>query len=240
MAKDAQGIGSLLSERKSALNSRGSLFHAPRALRWCQEPACFGDLTGAITEGAIMRATRISLSWCPAWVISTSFILLMTLTLPAHAASISRFVGTYTGSASVVSADGSKPHRNMNVIISESKKNFTVEWTSTTVKSDGRVKEKSYSINFTPSDRDGIYAAAMEQNLFGKSVQLDPMKGEPYVWGRIAGDTLSVFSLFVNEGGGYEMQQYDRTLADGGLQLDFTLSRNGEELRSVSAFLKRQ
>jgi hypothetical protein len=187
-----------------------------------------------------MKVVQNSLFWCPGRVISAIVVLLMLLTLPAHASPISRFVGEYTGSASLVSTDGSKPHRNMNVVISESKKEFTVQWTSTTIKPDGRVKEKSYSINFTPSDRDGIYAAAMEQNLFGQSVQLDPMKGEPYVWGRISGDTLSVFSLFVNEEGGYEMQQYDRTLADGGLQLDFSLSSNGEELRSVSAFLERQ
>ncbi|PCH68323.1 MAG: hypothetical protein COC12_10230 [Rhodobacteraceae bacterium] len=187
-----------------------------------------------------MRIPRIFLPFCPAKVFSAVVIILMLLILPAHAAPISKFVGEYTGSASVVSADGSQPHRNMNVTITENKKGFTVKWTSTTIKSDGRVKEKSYSITFTPSDRDGIFAAAMEQNLFGKSVQLDPMKGEPYVWGRIAGDTLTVFSLFVNDEGGYEMQQYDRTLADGGLQLEFSLSRNGEELRSVSAFLERQ
>lgn len=187
-----------------------------------------------------MRIPRISLPFCPARVITAVVIVLMLLTLPAHAASISKFVGEYTGTARVVSADGTRPHRNMNVVIKENKKGFTVQWTSTTIKPDGRVKEKSYSINFTPSDREGIYAAAMEQNLFGQSVQLDPMKGEPYVWGRISGDTLSVFSLFVDDTGGYEMQQYDRTLAEGGLQLEFSLSRNGEVLRTVSAFLKRK
>jgi hypothetical protein len=71
-------------------------------------------------------------------------------------------------------------------------------------------------------------------------VQLDPMKGEPYVWGRIDGDTLSVYSLFVAEDGGYEIQQFDRTLTTGGLMLDYQSVRNGQINRTVTTFLERQ
>ena len=51
--------------------------------------------------------------------------------------------------------------------------------------------------------------------------------------------TLTVFSLYVAENGDYLMQQYDRTLADGGLELDFSLHRNGMPSRKVSSFLTR-
>jgi hypothetical protein len=80
----------------------------------------------------------------------------------------------------------------------------------------------------------------MRRNVFGHDVQLDPMKGEPFVWARIEGDTLSVYSLFVTETGGYEIQQFDRTLADGGLSLDFQVVINGKIQRTVSTFLERQ
>lgn len=153
---------------------------------------------------------------------------------------IAPFVGDYVGSAEVISADGERIPRDMSVSIRANKKGFTVEWTSTTRKPDGRLKSKSYSIDFLPTEREGIYSAAMRQNVFGHAVQLDPMKGEPFVWGRIRGDTLTVFSLFVDKNGDYEIQQFDRTLAEGGLMLKFTDSRNGEEQRSVETFLKRQ
>ncbi len=166
-----------------------------------------------------------------------SFALLAT---QLTAAEISDFVGVYSGSAEMVSADGKTSPRDMSVAISETKKGFEVSWTTTIYRANGRVKESSYDIDFVPSDRDGIYAAAMQTNVFGHSVQLDPMKGEPYVWGRIIGDTMTVYSLFVNDDGGYELQQYDRTLADGGLQLEFSRVRNGEVQRSVSTFLKRE
>lgn len=176
----------------------------------------------------------------PVKALAAGVAFLLMFALSAHAGNITAFVGTYSGSAEVVVADGNHARRDMSVEIDETGDGFRVHWTSTTIKPNGRTKEKSYAIDFVPSVRDGIYSAAMERNLFGHTVQLDPMKGEPFVWGRIVGDTLTVFSLFVDDDGGYEMQQYDRTLADGGLQLEFSFLRNGEQLRSVSTFLKRQ
>lgn len=158
----------------------------------------------------------------------------------AAQADVSRFFGSYVGSAEVVSVDGSTHQRDMSVRIEEVKGGFRVNWTSTSYRGDGSFKEKSYSIDFLPSDRAGVYASAMKRNVFGHDVQLDPMRGEPYVWSRIEGDTLSVYSMYVTDSGGYEIQQFDRTLAEGGLILDFKNVRNGAILRTVSTFLRKQ
>jgi hypothetical protein len=53
-------------------------------------------------------------------------------------------------------------------------------------------------------------------------------------------DTLTVFSLFINEAGDYEMQEYHRTLAEGGLALEFRRFQNGEKVRAVETFLARE
>lgn len=163
--------------------------------------------------------------------------LLFVLTAQAGLADVSSFVGKYSGSADIVSVDGNTSKRDMSVEISMTDDGFNVSWTSTTHKSDGRIKEKSYSIDFLPSDRSNVFAAAQKKNVFGHSVQLDPMKGEPFVWARVIDDTMTVYSLFVNDDGGYEMQQFDRTLTDGGLHLDFMRVRNGVQQRSVSTLL---
>lgn len=168
-------------------------------------------------------------------------LVLMCSVSPARSSDlIAPFVGEYTGSAEVVSADGRRTPRDMSVKISASKKGFTVEWTSTTHRPDGSFKSKSYAIDFLPTERNGLFSAGMRRNVFGHAVQLDPMKGEPFVWGRIHGDTMTMFSLFVDENGDYEIQQFDRTLAAGGLDLKFIVTRNGVEQRSVETFLKRQ
>lgn len=159
----------------------------------------------------------------------------------AHAdAAPEEFFGDFKGSAELVKADGSTENRDMSVSIGGTKDGFSVKWVSTSYKPDGRVKEKSYSIDFIPSVRPRIYSAAMTRNVFGHAVPLDPMNGEPFVWGRIIDDTLTVFSLFLNENGDYDLQQFDRTIAEGGLLLEFSSFRDGTLQRSVSTLLERQ
>ncbi|MFK7870922.1 MAG: hypothetical protein AB8B58_16995 [Roseobacter sp.] len=174
--------------------------------------------------------------------VALGIVLTMVFALTASLAQadISRFVGTYVGSAAVTLEDGSKQPRDMNVEIKQTKEGFIVQWSSTSIRSDGSRKEKSYSVEFVPSDRGEVFAAAMKRNVFGHSVQLDPMKGEPYVWGRIHDDTLTVYSLFVAEDGGYEIQQFDRTLATGGLTLAYQSVRNGQINRTVTTFLEAE
>jgi hypothetical protein len=175
------------------------------------------------------------------WLAGALGLILALAVMTGDArADISDFVGTYTGSAEVTSQDGTVLPRDMSVEISATRDGFEVQWTSVTLRSDGRRSEKSYAIDFVPSDRDAVYAAAMRRNVFGHEVQLDPMKGEPYVWSRIEGETLTVYSLFVDEEGGYSLQQYDRTLSEGGLDLRFQVIRDGEILRAVETFLIRQ
>ncbi|GAA6157915.1 MULTISPECIES: hypothetical protein [Ruegeria] len=176
-------------------------------------------------------------------MLTFSVVALVCVTLssqPVLADEIAPFVGDYVGSANMVDADGGEVPRDMSVSIHELKDGFNVSWKTTTYKADGRIKEQSFSIDFKESERTDVFSAAMRRNVFGHEVPLDPMQGEPFVWGRIDGQTMTVFSLFIDENGGYELQQYDRTLTEGGLNLSFSRFRNGVKSRSVETFLKRQ
>ncbi|MEM7194158.1 MAG: hypothetical protein AAF402_04355 [Pseudomonadota bacterium] len=155
-------------------------------------------------------------------------------------AQIESFIGHYEGSAEVEVA-GQSQKRDLSVdILDGDDGGYTVKWKSTIYKSSGKVKEKEYKINFVSTKRKGIYSSAMGTNVFGNPVALDPMKGDPYVWARIQGNVMTVYSLLIDEQGGYEMQEYHRTLVEGGLELDYRRVRNGEPLRSVKTFLKRK
>lgn len=165
--------------------------------------------------------------------------LLLTLPIMALAADIEEFFGSYEGNATV-EINGEELRRDLSTTISPTKTGFRLQWTSATYKPDGRLKEKTYSIDFVPSQRDGIFSSAMQRNVFGKPVPLNPLEGEPFVWARIEGDSLSVFSLFINEVGEYEMQEFHRRLADGGLDLVFKRVHQGETEREIKAFLKRK
>jgi hypothetical protein len=158
----------------------------------------------------------------------------------AEVRGIDPFVGSYSGSAELVLADGTTQKRDLGVEIAQTYGGFSVAWSTITFRPDGRTKDRSYKILFEPTGEVGFFAADKRKDMYGHDVQLDPMKGEPLVWGQLSGDTLTVYAIFVDVTGGYEIQQYDRTLAEGGLQLEFSNFRNGAEQRSLSSFLKRQ
>jgi hypothetical protein len=166
-----------------------------------------------------------------------AFLLLFAK--PILAADIDPFIGSYSGSAEVESG-GVTNHRDMSVEIAETDDGFEITWKSITHKADGRIKEKEYHIGFLPTQRDGIFTAAMATNVFGNPVPLDPMKGDPYVWSRITGNIFTVYSLLIDQDGGYEMQEYNRTLTEGGLNLEYLRIRNGEKLKNIRSFLKKK
>lgn len=166
-----------------------------------------------------------------------SFLVFMPLL--SMAAEIGQFEGTFTGKAEFV-IDGEVQKRDLSTTIEAEDDGFVLSWTSVTYRSDGRTKTSSYTIAFIPSARENIYQSAVKKNLFGKATPLDPLQGEPYVWARFEEDTFSVFSLFINETGEYEIQEFHRTLAEGGLDLLFRGYRNGELDREIKALLERQ
>ncbi|MEM9700724.1 MAG: hypothetical protein AAF943_18295 [Pseudomonadota bacterium] len=169
------------------------------------------------------------------------FLLALLLVLPvaAKAADLSRFAGTYSGEAEFDLA-GETIKRDLSTTIVETREGFEVSWTSVTYRPDGRTKEATYTIDFVPSARDNIFSSAMQTNLFGKAVPLDPLQGDPFVWARFEGETMTVFSLFIDEQGGYEMQEFHRTLVAEGLDLHFRRMRDGQVAREIKALLRRQ
>jgi hypothetical protein len=165
-------------------------------------------------------------------------LALLALPLPGLAAGVEQFFGTFEGNAKEIVQEEAR-ERDMSVTIAPTDKGFSISWTSVTYKSDGTSREKTYTINFAPSQRDNIYGSAMQTNIFGKQTPLDPLKGEPFVWARLEGETLSVFSMFITEEGAYEIQEYHRSLVEGGLDLMFRRVKQGHAVREVNAFLKR-
>ncbi|MDG1471240.1 MAG: hypothetical protein P8Q26_06720 [Ascidiaceihabitans sp.] len=169
-------------------------------------------------------------------VVFSLFLLLPNLVLAADA---DRFAGTYVGQAETV-LDGETKGRDLRASIELTDDGFNLSWTSISYQADGDVKKSTYKVEFVPSQRDHIFGSAMKTNMFGKQTRLDPLKGEPFIWSRFEGDTFSVFSLFINEMGDYELQEYHRTLRDGGLDLLFRRVSNGVPQKEITAFMARQ
>lgn len=149
---------------------------------------------------------------------------------------IDSFYGRFEGQA-ISETKGEISNRDISVEIVEQQKGFKLKWVTVTKRSDGRLKRKSYEVDFVPSYTENVYASAMRRNLFGKAVPMDPLKGDPYVWATLKGATLVVHALVITDEHGYEMQTYRRTRTARGMRLVYNRVRDGKRLRDVAGTL---
>ncbi len=150
------------------------------------------------------------------------------------------FYGEYTGTSGPSVSSGEIAERDLTVTIQPLEKNgFTVSWTTVIYKSDGQKKMSAPSIDFYPSSRPGLFVSAMKTDVFGHTVPYDPLAkdGNPYVWAGLDGTTLTVSALYITDGGGYELQVYQRSLKESGLSLEFERIKDGEQVSHISAEL---
>lgn len=152
--------------------------------------------------------------------------------------SYEKFVGEYVGEG-ILHEDQHLTKRDLRVEIKPSRDGFSLTWVSVTHNIEGTLNRKSYTVQFKPKGESGLYGSAMRTDMFGNQVPLDPLKGEPYVWARISGDTLFVYAMLITEEGGYEMQVYERTLTPNGMELIYSRVRDGQMMRTVRGTLKR-
>lgn len=166
--------------------------------------------------------------------------VILTFSLSALAADFDAFVGRYAGSATVVANnEGTASGREITVDIRKHKKGFRINWSTAKAKSG---KSKEYTIDFVPTKRDHIYAAAQKVNVFGGKKPLDPLQGDPYMWARFTGKSMKVLGLLINEQGEFELFSYTRTLDDDGQVMSLRFLRLDEtgEQRVIEGELHRQ
>ena len=176
-------------------------------------------------------------------ILIAGSILILSLsgmTRPAAAAdaALEQFFGSYVGNIDQAPNEPLMPRDLATKISSHGENGFRLEWTTVIYRADGP-KSQSYAVNFSPTDRPGIFSSAMRNNMFGQSEPLDPLKGDPYLWAQLGGQTLTVHAMLITDDGGYEMQTYERTLAEGGMILKFSRDHNGTVMRTIFGKLKR-
>jgi hypothetical protein len=112
---------------------------------------------------------------------------------------------------------------DLNVRITPDDGGFRMSWTALARESsDGSLARQPVEARFTPSDRPGVFIFDPEQSslllrLFGDPSTSNPLEGEPLLWARLEGRTLSVYGLSVTPEGGFDLYQHVRTLAGDAL-----------------------
>ncbi len=175
-----------------------------------------------------------------AWALLLPAATLVLVQLPVHAGSTSfeRFFGSYKGMSTSV-PEGETSRRELSITIKPYENGFIIEAETRMHKTNERVKRIQTSISFRPTRRKNIYESGMRRDLFGHTVPLDPLKGDPFVWATISGNNLTVYAVRITDSGAQDMQIDKRTLTPQGMDLEFIRFYKHDPIRRLTGVLKK-
>jgi hypothetical protein len=170
--------------------------------------------------------------------------LALMLALAARAAtaavSLEPFFGTYVGVAEVKDSrnDDDVLQRDMDIVIEPHKEGgFRVHWVNVSLVEGKRavpgVERRVQTVLFEPAPDRDFFVEVAESSPFRERGETLPMRGDPVRWASLDNQGLHVYSFMVLEDGSYELQIYDRTLTDIGLDIRFQRIVDGALVREI-------
>jgi hypothetical protein len=155
----------------------------------------------------------------------------------ASAASLEPFFGTYV-------VDEEVRRRDMDIVIEPYKAGgFKIHWVNVTLIDGERavpgVQRRVQTVLFEPAEDRAFFVEVAEANPFRERTETRPMRGDPVRWASLDDQGLHVYSFVVLEDGSYELQIYDRTLTDIGLDISFRRIVDGEVVRRITGTTAR-
>jgi hypothetical protein len=163
----------------------------------------------------------------------------------ASGASLEPFFGSYVGVAEVDNLDGSAVRqRDMDIVIEPYKQGgFRIHWVNVSLVDGQRavpgVERRVQTVLFEPAPDRDFFVEVAESSPFRERGETRPMRGDPVRWASLDDQGLHVYSFVVLEDGRYELQVYDRTLTDIGLDIHFQRIVDGALLREVTGTTAR-
>jgi hypothetical protein len=112
---------------------------------------------------------------------------------------------------------------DLSVRIAPDGSGFRMTWTALSREgSGGPLARHLVEARFEPADRPGVFVFNPKQSslllrLFGDPATSNPLEGEPLLWARLEGETLSVYGLAINLDGSFDLYQHVRTLTGEGM-----------------------
>jgi hypothetical protein len=163
----------------------------------------------------------------------------------AGAATLEPLFGTYVGVAKVEDiAKGDVRQRDMDIVIEPYRQGgFRIQWVNVSLVDGKRaapgVERRVQTVLFEPAPDRGFFMEAAESNPFREREVTRPMRGDPVRWASLDDQGLHVYSFVVLEDGRYELQVYDRTLTDIGLDIKFQRIVDGAVVRQITGTTAR-
>ena len=150
------------------------------------------------------------------------------------------FFGTYVGSAdSVDMRSGETEQRDMDVVVSSHKNGgFKIHWTNVT-RVNGRrdvpgVIRRVADAVFEKAEGHDYFVGVSDYSPFRTREAAELMSGDPLRWAVVDDEGMHLYNFVVLDDGRYEMQVYDRSLSDIGMDITYQRFVDGELRRLIT------
>lgn len=143
------------------------------------------------------------------------------ITAAADSHSIDAFIGSWKGGDATSDKDVPLPDA-LSLEIEAAADGFQMSWPDL----GGSGSNEVIEARFAPADRAGVYeyevsSGSLLTRMFASPATGNPLEGETLIWARINDQTLAVYSMNIDQRGGFDLDHYSWTLSKAGLQLVF-------------------
>jgi len=161
--------------------------------------------------------------------VAVACLALASATASADDPTLADFDGAWQGTELQISGDArglALEAEDLDVQIETGGGGFRISWTGLARQAGGALARHKIDASFALTDRPGVYAfepgGSSFFGLFADPATGNPLEGETLLWARLAGATLTVYSLAITPDGGFDFDRYARTLGDGGMDVHYT------------------
>ncbi len=177
-------------------------------------------------------------------LLATSIVLVST-TVAADQRSVRDFVGEWHG-VEVKTSDQTEAAtpQDLDLRLSAEDDGFHLNWITFRRGAGGGLQRQKTEASFAPTDRPGVFAfrpgkKSFFSSLFADPAVANPLKGETLLWARLDGATLTVYSLAINDRGGFDLNRYARTLTDHQMTVEYTRRSENDVILTVEGRLEK-
>jgi hypothetical protein len=149
--------------------------------------------------------------------------------------SIEAFIGSWKTAEISSSSDALAPNA-LDLKIAAEAGGFSLVWRDLGKSGQAGIGSEGIEAQFVPANRPGVYeyqpsSGSLFSSMFASPATGNPLEGETLIWARIDGDTLAVYSMMIDQAGGFDLDHYSWERTETGLQLTFT-KKTEEKLSS--------
>jgi hypothetical protein len=180
------------------------------------------------------------------WRIVVACALLFA-PVAASAAAIEDFFGKWRGVEVVVEGSGRAIEftpGDLDMEITDHGDGFRIRTHGLGREDAGRVVPRPFDAAFAPTDTPGVFAfepsgGSLLSSLFADPAVGNPLEGDTLLWARLAADTLHVYSLAIDDRGGFLLEQSTGTLTKDGMATRYDLRLENDQVVTIEGRLER-